>query len=708
MTTTLSAADQFRQAIEAAGLTPPETIIAGGIQRFATNSDPGDMAGWYIFFEDGLAAGKFGDFRTGIEHTWKDRSSDTPLTTSERRAAQQRMAELQRLHREAEARLHAEAAERAGQIWNAAAPAPVDHPYLQLKQVQSHGLGVDQHDQLIVPIYINDTLASLQFIPPDGQDKRYLFGGEKKGGSFAIGDLTQPTTILIAEGYATASSLHQATGFPVAIAFDAGNLKLVAQHYRQQFPSAVIVVCADNDVRTDGTINTGVEKGREAAQAINGVIAIPELDGAKVDFNDLLVQRGPCAVREVIQAALDQQGSILDEVYDFLGRFVSYPSEAAHVAHTLWICHTHLMDQWESTPRIAFLSPEPGSGKTRALEITETLVPRPMQSINATAAALFRKISDPKGTPTILYDEIDTIFGPKAKEHEDIRAMINAGHRRGAVAYRCALKGKAVELEEFPAYCAVALAGLGNLPDTILTRSIVIKMRRRAPTEQVEPYRRKTNGPEGHRLRERLAAWATHVAPTLNLSPEMPPGITDRNADIWEALLTIADAVGGDWPARARVTAVTLVTGTMGDKGSLGVKLLTDLQTIFKDRDVMATTEILEELISLEESPWGDLRGKPLDGRRLSKLLKPYGIAPKPVRRGESVFKGYEQTDLQDAWSRYVPSESTNTPLGVSPLPLSPIVPVTPVTTVTDENTTSATSATDMSSLSSEETIDLC
>src|SRR2546425_12146266 len=99
---------------------------------------------------------------------------------------------------------------------------------------------------------------------------------------------------------------------------------------------------------------------------------------------------------------------LLDEVQAFLGRFVAYPSEAAHVAHTLWIAHTHLMDAWESTPRIAFLSPEPGSGKTRALEITETLVPRPVEAINATPAYLFRKVSDPDGAPTILYDEVDT------------------------------------------------------------------------------------------------------------------------------------------------------------------------------------------------------------------------------------------------------------------------------------------------------------
>src|SRR5437762_3284721 len=119
---------------------------------------------------------------------------------------------------------------------------------------------------------------------------------------------------------------------------------------------------------------------------------------------------------------------ILNRVHSFLRRFVSYPSDDAAIAHTLWIAHTHNMDSWESTPRIAFLSPEPGSGKTRALEITETLVPRPVESINATPAYLFRKVSDADGLPTILYDEIDTLFGPKAKDNEEIRGILNAGH----------------------------------------------------------------------------------------------------------------------------------------------------------------------------------------------------------------------------------------------------------------------------------------
>ena len=261
----------------------------------------------------------------------------------------------------------------------------------------------------------------------------------------------------------------------------------------------------------------------------------------------------------VIEPAKSVGAELLESIYAFLKRFVAYPSVDACVAHTLWIAHTHLMEVWDSTPRIAFLSPEPASGKTRALEVTETLVPRPVEAMNATSAYIFRKISDPKGPPTILFDEIDTIFGPKAKENEELRGAINAGHRRGAMAGRCVMRGTAIETEELPAYCAVALAGLGKLPDTILTRSIVIHMRRRAATEHVEPYRRRLHAKTGNLLRDQLAAWSDQIRPTIIIAPDMPLGIQDRDADVWEPLFSIADAAGSDWPKRVRVAAVALV-----------------------------------------------------------------------------------------------------------------------------------------------------
>lgn len=360
---------------------------------------------------------------------------------------------------------------------------------------------------------------------------------------------------------------------------------------------------------------------------------------------------------QVASDALHPGACLLDEVAGFLARFVAFPSDAALTAVTLWIAHTHAIDSAESTPRIAFLSPEPASGKTRALEVSELLVPNPMHAVNATPAALFRAVKDLASRPTILFDEIDTVFGPKAKDNEEIRGLLNAGHRRGAVAYRCVGEGTRQKVEPFPAYAAVALAGLGDLPDTIMTRSVVIRMRRRAPGEHVEPFRHRVHAEEGHQLREALAGWATTVAGELQQAwPEMPPGISDRPADVWEPLLAIADAAGGRWPIRARKACIELVKAAQStDSGSLGLRLLGDLRMVFGTADRMSTETVLQGLVALDESPWSDLKGKALDSRGLAHRLRPYGVTSTKVKIADASVRGYRREDLHDAWQRYLP-----------------------------------------------------
>ncbi|TCO41185.1 DUF3631 domain-containing protein [Dokdonella fugitiva] len=370
--------------------------------------------------------------------------------------------------------------------------------------------------------------------------------------------------------------------------------------------------------------------------------------------------------------ANDSGEKVLADVTAFLRRFVAYPNEHAHAAHALWIAHTHLMDMWDSTPRLAFLSPEPGSGKSRALEVTALLVPHPVEAVNVTPAYLFRKVGSDEGRPTILYDEIDTVFGPKAKENEEIRGLLNAGHRKHSKAGRCVVRGKEVFTEEIPAYCAVALAGLGDLPDTILTRAVIVRMRRRAPSETVEPYRHRVHSAEGDALAVRLAAWMELVGPRIQW-PELPDGINDRDADVWEPLIAVADAAGGDWPKRARASAVALLADAKRSAPSLGIQLLADLRRVFGEDDALTTQAVLDGLCAIEESPWGDLRGKPLDNRGLSHRLRPYGIASRTLRVGSTTAKGYRRTDLHDAWERYLPASL--------PQPDSAVTRVTAVTT---------------------------
>jgi hypothetical protein len=327
---------------------------------------------------------------------------------------------------------------------------------------------------------------------------------------------------------------------------------------------------------------------------------------------------------------------ILKQVEHYLGRFVAYPSEHACVAHTLWIVHTHLMDCWESTPRIAFVSPERGSGKTRALEITEALTPNPVHAVNVSPAYLFRKVGDEDGgRPTILYDEVDTLFGSKVQDTGEIRGLLNAGHRRGAVAGRCVMVGNKVQTEEIPAYCAVALAGIGNLPDTIASRAVIIEMRRRAPDESVEPFRRRLHFPEGESIGMMLARWCTEIADRMvAVEPEMPQGVSDRDADCWEPLLAVADAAGNEWPERARAAATNLVAAGSDRTMTSGVQLLSDLREVFGEADRISTEAILQRLHDLPESPWADIYGKPLNDRGLASRLRKYGVKPKVIRVG--------------------------------------------------------------------------
>lgn len=347
---------------------------------------------------------------------------------------------------------------------------------------------------------------------------------------------------------------------------------------------------------------------------------------------------------------------LLRELDALLGRYIAFPSIEARHAVALWVVHCHALDAFESTPRLALLSPEKGSGKTRTLEVLSLVVPTPMHAVNMSAAALYRVVADRQ--PTLLLDEADTYLGNIiAKQHEDIRGLINAGHRRGAMTYRGEVSGKTVQVVEFPAFAACALAGIGDLPDTILDRAVIVAMKRRAPHERVEAFRDRLARPEADALRERLVEWADRHVPELRDAwPKMPDGIVDRAADVWEPLVAIADAAGGHWPELAREAAVALNEARAQRDPSLGVQLLADCRRIFTERDVdrITTDQLVEALNDLEESPWSDLRGKPLDARGLARRLRKYDVRPDSHRFGDAVRRGYRIEDFHDAWQRYL------------------------------------------------------
>jgi putative DNA primase/helicase len=295
--------EQFRQAIEAAGLTPPDVIHDdGAIHRFSTNGRRGDDSGWYSLHTDGIAAGAFGCWRESMQATWCAKS-DNAMTRAELDTHRARIKAIQ-VQREAEQvqRQQTAATEAARRVQ--AAANCTQHAYLTAKGVQAHGIKIEGDNLLIPMIDTTGKVQSLQSITPDG-DKRFLSGGRVKGCYHAIG---KPAGLLIVcEGYATGASIHEATGHAVAVAFNAGNLEAVAVALHAKYADMKIIIAGDDDHLTDG--NPGLTKARAAAQAVGALVAVPSFPAGRpdkaTDFNDLHQMAGLDAVKACIDNAIE-------------------------------------------------------------------------------------------------------------------------------------------------------------------------------------------------------------------------------------------------------------------------------------------------------------------------------------------------------------------------------------------------------------------
>ncbi|MGF6636183.1 AAA family ATPase [Paraburkholderia sp. MM6662-R1] len=320
MSEVMNIESQFADALTAAGFTAPDIVADGKIHRFDGPEDKRNKkSAWYVLHVDGdMAGGALGDWKTGMRSYWSSRSENT--LTPEQRAAWR--AHMDRIRAEVKAekqRQQKRAAAKARKIWAGARDATADNPYCQKKKVKPYGLK-EFHDRrtLIVPVRNSAReLVSLQFIYEDGS-KRFLTGGEKAGCSYLFGRSSNER-ILIAEGFATAASLHEATGMPVAVSFDCGNLASVARQLRNKLPECELILCADDDAGTAG--NPGWTKARAAARSVGGLLAIPafgpDRPNGATDFNDLHALGGLEAVRACIEAATppgdEQEATALPE-----------------------------------------------------------------------------------------------------------------------------------------------------------------------------------------------------------------------------------------------------------------------------------------------------------------------------------------------------------------------------------------------------------
>jgi hypothetical protein len=438
---------------------------------------------------------------------------------------------------------------------------------------------------------------------------------------------------------------------------------LEAEHFyfrqRHGFVYEAVLVLDGRGAPVDLT-SVGSELERAGRlDAVGGRTALAELAAITP-----AVSSAPHHARRVIEAAHARDGwrsaaaaSPADAVLQYVRRFIVLTVEQAETI-ALWALHTHVFEAFDYSPILWISSAEKRSGKSLLLAVLELVVARSWMVVRPSEAVAYRKIA--RDRPTLLLDETDTIFG-RNSEHEGLRALLNAGNRRGVVVPRCAGPQRD-RLEEFEVYCPKALAGIGRLPDTVEDRSIPIRLKRRTRGEPVERFRRRDVLPEAEVLRELVQSWAESLAGELeHARPDLPEQLDDRAADGWEPLLAIADVAGGEWPQRARRAALALSAEQDRDPDSHRVQLLADIRRAFDalGGDRLATAALLSRLTADEEAPWttygkGD---KPLGAHALSRLLQPFGIRSRTVRLPDGTTpKGYLREQFEDAWERYAPA----------------------------------------------------
>jgi Protein of unknown function (DUF3631) len=370
---------------------------------------------------------------------------------------------------------------------------------------------------------------------------------------------------------------------------------------------------------------------------------------------------------------------LLTELADAISAYVIMdPHQRDAVA--LWVVFTHAHDFFVFAPLLLILSPTKRCGKTRLQEVLTRLAPRPQTMSGVSAAALARLIEQHR--PTILIDEFDAVAKSSGEMAESLRGLLNSSfNRSGACVLRTVpLPGGGWEVREFSTWAPTCVAGIGQVPDTVMDRSVVIRLERKLHTQSVKRLRARDGG-ELHTLARKVARFVADNEQELQLGqPDVPIELNDRARDAWEPLIAIADIAGGAWQARAKKAATTLAGLHEAEAvdGDVRQTLLSDIRDIFarespKDHPDhndkygprLATKRLLEELHKLEErnwSAWGRAR-KPMTDVALAGLLKGYGIRSGTVRLDDtSTPKGYYLRSFGEAFERYLPPISSSPP----------------------------------------------
>ncbi|CAL7960510.1 hypothetical protein GAMM_160094 [Gammaproteobacteria bacterium] len=609
----------------------------------------------------------------------------------------------------------------------------MNHPYLTKKQVKSHDIRVGTYkgsDNLIIPLRDNDGIThTLQFIYPEGS-KRFLGGGAKKGHYFQIGELSD--IIYIAEGYATAATIHEVTGQFVVVAFDGGNLLPVAQNIRKKYPDKDIVICADNDAFREDGKNVGIEKATEAAKSVGAKLVVPQFKDTTTkptDFNDLMCLEGidevkkqlanAVMVKETPEEAVARLAKLPPLQYDRVreeeakklgvrlstldsavekerGLFAesknnekadnnseiingiepcTEPVDGAAIANeireliknhavlndsqidviALYTISTYCIDAFGIFPKLLITSPEKRCGKTTVLSILRCIVNKALQSSNTSPSAIFRAIE--LWRPTLLIDEGDTFI---SNDNPELKGIINSGHTRDtAFVLRTEGDNNNRQPKQFSTWAPMVIAMIKTPPDTILDRSVVLKLKRKLSSERITKWVY-NNFDKLAPLRQKIKRWVDDNFEAIkSCTPKIPSCDNDRATDNWLPLFAIAFVLGSEWTAKVEIAFKDLNTADNTNDESISTTLLMDIKEIFEKNnlDKIHSSDLVEKLIRLEERSWNEYRhGKPITQNILAKLLNSFEIKPKQIRVNDQSKKGYNLSDFDDVFSRYIPA----------------------------------------------------
>jgi hypothetical protein len=348
---------------------------------------------------------------------------------------------------------------------------------------------------------------------------------------------------------------------------------------------------------------------------------------------------------------------LIEAICMALERFI-IASRHAIFALALWVLHTHAHDAASKSPILLIWGPMPDCGKSTALDVVSRLVANVLRGTGLTLAYVLRKAQ----SRTVCWDEIDKEF---RKKGQNIDGWFTCGYQRGRIFGRC--EGDANEPTDYDPWCPKAIAMIGKPWDEqVLSRCIPIEMRRKLEGEEIEEYYDTEPYRELDELRRMAGRWSADHLDRLRASrPQRPPQLRGtRPFDNWRPLFAIADAIGGDWPERARAAAVAPQTKNEHDRTA---ELLRDLRDLFAeapDRGFWMTEEILSHLKDLPEREYESMnRGRPITGKWLANQLAAFGIqSDQPRINGKKTKRGYHAAHFGDVFSRYLVGRSPSDP----------------------------------------------